>query len=162
MKDQKKTSTKELIDRAKRECGIRQSDQEEEAKKAAEASIHKKVSSDFIPDSLLNLLGQEVIDNLRSTSSKKNQKGITEVKKIFSKATVNINKQKAKQLFEPISILMRMLLSQQASSMYLDALKLLKYIVSVLAPQLDSLDLNILIGSFVGMIVSTVTTNMRI
>ena len=33
-------------------------------------------------------------------------------------------------------------------------------VISTLAPYLDSLDLHILIGSFVGMIVSTVTPNM--
>lgn len=38
----------------------------------------------------------------------------------------------------------------------------MKLIISTLAPHLDTLDLHILIGSFVGMIVSTVSPNMRI
>lgn len=82
------------------------------------------------------------------------------MKKIFSKSAVNINKDRAKKLFEPISYLMRLILSDQNSPIYLDSLKLLKLIISTLAPYLDTLDLHILIGSFVGMIVSTVTPNM--
>lgn len=83
------------------------------------------------------------------------------MKKLFSKATVNINKERAKKISEPISFLMRLLLSDKDNQVYLEALKLLKFVISTLAPHLDSLDLHILIGSFVGMIVSTVTNNMR-
>lgn len=57
---------------------------------------------------------------------------------------------------------MRLILADQSSPIYLDALKLLKFVISTLAPHLDALDLHILIGSFVSMIVSTVTPNMRI
>ena len=103
-----------------------------------------------------------MIDDLKSSSIKRKQKAIVEVKKIFSKASVNINKDKAKRLFEPISFLMRLILGDSSSPIYLDSLKLLKLVISTLAPHLDSLDLHLLIGSFVGMIVSTVSPNMRV
>lgn len=103
-----------------------------------------------------------MINNLKSTSQKKKAKAIISVKQIFSKSAVNINKERAKRLFEPISFLMRLILGDQNSPIYLESLKLLKLIISTLAPHLDTLDLHILIGSFVGMIVSTVSPNMRI
>jgi len=103
-----------------------------------------------------------VINDLKSTSQKKKAKAIISVKQIFSKSAVNINKERAKRLFEPISFLMRLILGDQNSPIYLESLKLLKLIISTLAPHLDTLDLHILIGSFVGMIVSTVSPNMRI
>jgi len=107
------------------------------------------------------MFGEEVIANLKTTGKKK-MKAVTEIKKTFSRLSVNMTKHKAKELFEPISVLMRMLLGDSDTSIYLEALKLLKFVISNLAPHLDSLDLNILIGSFVGMIVSTVTPNMRV
>ena len=122
--------------------------------------MQTKISHDFCPDSLIDLFGEEVVNDLKSSSQKKKTKAIAEVKKIFSKSAVNINKDRAKKLFEPISFLMRLILSDQNSPIYLDSLKLLKLIISTLAPYLDTLDLHILIGSFVGMIVSTVTPNM--
>lgn len=103
-----------------------------------------------------------MINDLKSTSQKKKAKAIISVKQIFSKSAVNINKERAKRLFEPISFLMRLILGDQNSPIYLESLKLLKLIISTLAPHLDTLDLHILIGSFVGMIVSTVSPNMRI
>jgi hypothetical protein len=111
---------------------------------------------------LIDLFGEDVINDLKSTSQKKKAKAIISVKQIFSKSAVNINKERAKRLFEPISFLMRLILGDQNSPIYLESLKLLKLIISTLAPHLDTLDLHILIGSFVGMIVSTVSPNMRI
>ena len=58
---------------------------------------------------------------------------------------------------------MRQILSDDNAEVYLEALKIVKYIISSLAPFLGALDLHILIGSFIGIIVSnTVSSNLRI
>jgi len=70
---------------------------------------------------------------------------------------------KARELFEPITLLMRQLLQDSNSDIYLESLSLLKFIVGSLAPSLSSLDLHLMMGSFVGIIVqNTVSGNMRI
>lgn len=58
---------------------------------------------------------------------------------------------------------MRQLLTDDAPEVYLEALNLLKYVVGSLAPHLSSLDLHLMMGSFIGLIVNnTVSGNMRI
>lgn len=58
---------------------------------------------------------------------------------------------------------MRLILADDNSEVYLEALKIVKYVTSALAPHLGALDLHILIGSFIGIIVSnTVSSNLRI
>jgi hypothetical protein len=58
---------------------------------------------------------------------------------------------------------MRQLLTDDAAEVYLEALNLLKYVVGSLAPHLSSLDLHLMMGSFIGLIVNnTVSGNMRI
>jgi len=70
---------------------------------------------------------------------------------------------KAREIFEPITLLMRQLLQDSNSDIYLESLNLLKFIVGSLAPSLSSLDLHLMMGSFVGIIVqNTVSGNMRI
>jgi len=70
---------------------------------------------------------------------------------------------KAREIFEPITLLMRQLLQDSNSDIYLESLSLLKFIVGSLAPSLSSLDLHLMMGSFVGIIVqNTVSGNMRI
>lgn len=46
--------------------------------------------------------------------------------------------------------------------MYLESLNLLKFIVGSLAPHLSALDLHLMMGSLIGLIVSTNATQMRI
>jgi hypothetical protein len=54
-------------------------------------------------------------------------------------------------------------LTDDAPEVYLEALNLLKYVVGSLAPHLSSLDLHLMMGSFIGLIVNnTVSGNMRI
>lgn len=55
------------------------------------------------------------------------------------------------------------MLTDDAAEVYLEALNLLKYVVGSLAPHLSSLDLHLMMGSFIGLIVNnTVSGNMRI
>ena len=59
--------------------------------------------------------------------------------------------------------MMRQLLSDENSEIYQESLKLLKFFISTLAPHLGTLDLHMLIGSFVGIIVAnTISSNMRV
>ena len=60
-------------------------------------------------------------------------------------------------------MLMRQLLHDDDSDIYLESLNLLKYIVGTLAPHLSTLDLHLMMGSFVGIIVNnTMSSNIRI
>lgn len=57
---------------------------------------------------------------------------------------------------------MRQLLADEDPEIYLETLNLLKFVVGSLAPHLSTLDLHLMLGSFIGIIVSnTVSSNMR-
>ena len=57
---------------------------------------------------------------------------------------------------------MRHLLRDESTEVYLESLNLLKFIVGSLAPHLSALDLHLMMGSFIGVIVGTNATQMRI
>jgi hypothetical protein len=58
---------------------------------------------------------------------------------------------------------MRQLLTDDAAEVYLESLALLRYVVGSLAPHLSSLDLHLMMGSFIGLIVNNQASgNMRI
>lgn len=75
-----------------------------------------------------------------------------------------MSQDKARELFEPLTVLMRQLLQDENPEIYLEALNLLKFIVGGLAPFLSTLDLHLMMGSFIGIIVQNTATssNMRI
>jgi hypothetical protein len=99
---------------------------------------------------------------LRSSDPKRRLKALKEIKTLLIKELISVTKARAQELSEPITLLMRQVLSDPDSEVYQEALRLIKSVISGLAPHLTSLDLHILIGSFVGIIVSnTVSTNMR-
>ncbi len=65
-------------------------------------------------------------------------------------------------MFESLSILLRHLLQVENSEIYLEALNFLKFIVSSFSPFLSSLDLHLMMGSFIGLIIqNSVTANIR-
>lgn len=73
-----------------------------------------------------------------------------------------MSQDKARELFESLSILLRHLLQVENSEIYLEALNFLKFIVSSFSPFLSSLDLHLMMGSFIGLIVqNSVTANIR-
>jgi len=60
-------------------------------------------------------------------------------------------------------MLMRQLLQDENSDIYMESLNLLKFIVGSLAPYLSTLDLHLMLGSFIGLIVqNSFHSNMRI
>jgi len=75
-----------------------------------------------------------------------------------------MSQEKARELFEPLTLLMRQLLQDDNSDIYLESLNLLKFVVGSLAPNLSTLDLHLMMGSFIGIIVTNtaVSGNMRI
>lgn len=165
LKDQKPQVIEKLIKTAKKESGIvvKSDSQIEEEKKANANYITSKVKSDFLPDNIIKLFGEDVIEMLKAANPKKRLKGLVEVKKVVSKITVNMTDKRAKDLSDPITNFMRQILSDENAEVYLESLKIVKYIISTLAPHLGALDLHILIGSFIGIIVSnTVSSNVRI
>ena len=69
----------------------------------------------------------------------------------------------AKDLVEPMRILLRELLKDDNSDVYLEALNLLKFIVGSLATHLSALDLHLMMGQFISLTVTNASSaNMRI
>ena len=97
---------------------------------------------------------------------KKRLEAIHEIKKAVSKRIVGVqmDSAKARELFEPLSMLMRQLLQDENAEIYLESLNLLKFIVGSLASSLSTLDLHLMMGSFIGIIVqnSASGSNMRV
>ena len=97
---------------------------------------------------------EEHLQALKLPNPKKRQKAIVEIKKVISKkVATQMSQDKARQLFEPLTMLMRLLLSDENAEIHLESLNLLKFIVGSLSPYLSTLDLHLMLGSFIGLIV---------
>ena len=107
---------------------------------------------------------EEHLQALKLPNPKKRQKAVVEIKKAISKKIVaEMTPEKARELFEPFLMLMRQLLQDTDADIYLESLNLLKYIVGSLSPHLSTLDLHLMLGSFIGLIVhNSFNTNIRI
>lgn len=119
----------------------------------------------FNKSNLKDIIPEEHLQALKLPNPKKRQKAIIEIKKAISKRIVTqMSSDKARELFEPLTLLMRQLLQDESSEIYLEALSLLKFIVASLAPFLSTLDLHLMMGSFIGIIVQNTaqSANMRI
>ena len=69
----------------------------------------------------------------------------------------------AKDLVEPMQLLLRELLKDDNSDVYLEALNLLKFMVGSLATHLSALDLHLMMGQFISLTVTNASSaNMRI
>lgn len=107
---------------------------------------------------------EEHLQALKLPNTKKRQRAVVEIKKAISKKIVaEMTPDRARELFEPFLMLMRQLLQDDDSDIYLESLNLLKYIVGSLSPHLSTLDLHLMLGSFIGLIVqNSFNTNIRI
>jgi len=106
---------------------------------------------------------EECLSQLKLPNSKKRMRAIVEIKKVIQKKIAQVSTSSARDLLEPLSLLMRQLLKDDNNEVYLESLNLLKFIVASLAPHLTALDLHLMMGSFIGVIVNnTVTGTMRI
>lgn len=72
-----------------------------------------------------------------------------------------INPATARDLVEPLSLLLRHLLRDDSVEVYVESLNLLKFIVGNLAPHLSQLDLHLMMGQFLTVIISGQNSNMR-
>ena len=69
----------------------------------------------------------------------------------------------ARDLLAPLQLLLRELLKDENTEVYMEVLNLLKFIVGSLAPQLSALDLHLMIGQFVSLtLVNASAVNMRV
>ena len=94
---------------------------------------------------------------------KKRLKAIVEIKKIIQKKLAVIAPAVAREMVEPMQILLRELLKDDNSDVYLEALNLLKFIVGSLASHLSALDLHLMMGQFISLTVTNASSaNMRI
>ena len=91
---------------------------------------------------------------MKLPNTKKRLRAVVELKKLISKKIVGeMSSDKARELLEPFLMLMRQLMQDEDSDIYLESLNLLKYIVGSLSPHLSTLDLHLMLGSFIGLIV---------
>ena len=66
-------------------------------------------------------------------------------------------------MVEPMQLMLRELLRDESTEVYLEALNLLKFIVGSLASHLSALDLHLMIGQFISLTVTNASSaNMRI
>jgi hypothetical protein len=116
-------------------------------------------------NAVLQLIGgqKELLHELRLPNLKKRIRAIVDIKKQIQQKISHVNTTTARDLFEPCSLLMRQLLTDDAAEVYMESLALLRYVVGSLAPHLSSLDLHLMMGSFIGLIVNNQAHgNMRI
>ena len=97
---------------------------------------------------------EEHLQALKLPNAQKRLKAIVELKKAISKKlTESLSADQARDLFEPLTVLIRQLLTDESAEVYLEALSLLKFVTGSLANILSSLDLHLMLGSFIGIIV---------
>jgi len=81
---------------------------------------------------------------------------------VVQKAVIGASEKQTKELQEPLSSIVKRVLKEESPEVYMEALNLLKFVVGALAPYLSILDLNLMMGSFVSIIVgNTIKGNMR-
>ena len=94
---------------------------------------------------------------------KKRLRAIVEIKKIIQKKLATVSSATAKDMAEPMQILLRELLRDENTEVYLEALNLLKFIVGSLASHLSALDMHLMMGQFISLTVTNASSaNMRI
>jgi len=86
----------------------------EQARKTAEAfglkNASNQITNDYLnEDAILDLLNRkkDILDQLKLPNVKKRQRAIVEIKKIIQQKISKVNSATARDLFEPISLLMR-------------------------------------------------------
>lgn len=96
-------------------------------------------------------------------NSKRRLKAIVEIKKIIQKKLATISSVATRDMVEPMQILLRELLKDEDTGVYMEALNLLKFIVGSLASHLSALDLHLMMGQFIALTVTNASSaNMRI
>ena len=105
----------------------------------------------------------DLLKELRMPNPKKRLKAIVEIKKVIQKKLATVSSAMAKDMVEPMQILLRELLRDENTDVYLEALNLLKFIVGSLASHLSALDLHLMMGQFISLTVTNASSaNMRI
>jgi hypothetical protein len=98
---------------------------------------------------------EDKLQMLKMPNPKKRVQAIVEIKKIIQQKFNAIGQMNStKELVEPFSILMSHLLRDDNAEVFVESLNLLKFIVGSLAPHLSALDLHLMMGSFIGVIIS--------
>ena len=87
-----------------------------------------------------------LLKELRMPNPKKRLKAIVEVKKIIQKKLATVSSTLVRDMIEPMQVLLRELLKDESTEVYLEALNLLKFIVGSLASHLSALDLHLMMG----------------
>lgn len=106
---------------------------------------------------------EDLLKDLRMPNHTKRLKAIVEIKKIIQKKLATIQSNSVKDMVEPMQIMLRELLKDEKTEVYLEALNLLKFIVGSLASHLSALDLHLMMGQFISLTVTTASSaNMRL
>lgn len=105
----------------------------------------------------------ELLKEMRMPNPKKRLKAIVELKKVIQKKLATISSAGALDMVEPMQLMLRELLRDESTEVYLEALNLLKFIVGSLASHLSALDLHLMIGQFISLTVTNASSaNIRI
>ena len=88
----------------------------------------------------------DLLKELRLPNPKKRLKAIVEINKIIQKKLATVAAATARDMVEPMQLLLRELLRDENTDVYLEALNLLKFIVGSLASHLSALDLHLMMG----------------
>lgn len=93
LKDQKPQVIEKLIDTAKKEAGIvtKTKDKFEEEKKSIVNTASTKLNNAYIPENIIKIFGDEVIETMKSANPKNRIKALAEIKKIITKITMNLS-----------------------------------------------------------------------
>ena len=124
-------------------------------------STQAQIRDDYLNEPQIKSLlegNEDKIQLLKMPNPKKRVQGIIELKKIIQKKFNSFGTQQLtqaiKDLIEPFCILMRHLLRDENSEVYLEALNLLEFIVSSMVPHMSQLDLHLMMGSFISVVLS--------
>jgi hypothetical protein len=98
---------------------------------------------------------EEKLQALKVTNPSKRLIAIVDIKKTIQMKLQGLNPKDARDCVEPLSMLLRQLLRDDAVEVYVEALNLLKFIVGSLAPHLSQLDLHLMMGQFLSVIITS-------
>lgn len=128
---------------------------EEDSSKQQLVRVQERLREESLNSSTIQaLLGNELINQLKLPNSAKRVKAIVDIKKVVQSKLTKITSQTAGTLLEPLSQLSNVLLKDNDSDVYMEALNFLKFMVGGLAPHLSAFEMHLLIGTSVSALVN--------
>jgi hypothetical protein len=96
---------------------------------------------------------EELLNQLKLPNPTKRVKAIVEIKKLVQQKLTKLTPASSRTMLETLTQLSSLLLKDDDPDVYMESLLLLKFVVGGLAPHLSTLDLHLMIGSYLTTIV---------